>query len=42
MTAALEIAKARNFDLEIVAELLKEGEAGILDAITQEDIPDNG
>lgn len=42
MTAALDVAKARNFDLEIVAELLKEGEAGILDAITQEEVPDNG
>ncbi len=42
MSAALEIAKARNFDLEIVAELLKEGEAGILDAITQEETPNNG
>ena len=38
MTAALAIAKARDFDLEIVAELLKEGEAGILDAITDEEI----
>jgi hypothetical protein len=37
MVAALEIAKARNFDLEIVADLLKQGEAGILDAITQEE-----
>ncbi len=37
MSAALEIAKARNFDLEIVTELLKEGEAGILDSIANED-----
>lgn len=37
MGAALNIAKARNFDLEIVTELLKEGEAGILDSITDEE-----
>jgi len=36
MGAGLAIAKARNFDLEIVSELLKEGEAGILDAIADE------
>lgn len=36
MIGALEIAKARNFDLEIVTELLKEGEAGILEAIASE------
>lgn len=41
MGAALEIAKARAFDLEIVAELLKEGEAGILDAVNDEDTTDN-
>lgn len=42
MSAALDIAKARNFDLEIVTELLKEGEAGILDAIhTEEDTQEN-
>ena len=40
MTAALEIAKARNFDLEIVTELLREGEAGILDSITDEETPE--
>ena len=42
MGAALEIAKARSFDLEIVTELLKEGEAGILDAITQEENTKHG
>ena len=42
MGAALEIAKARGFDLEIVTELLKEGEAGILDAITQEENTKHG
>jgi hypothetical protein len=42
MTAALEIAKARNFDLEIVTELLKAGEAGILDSIhTEEQTAEN-
>ncbi|MCB9980262.1 MAG: hypothetical protein H6863_03880 [Rhodospirillales bacterium] len=37
MTAALETAKARNFDMEIVAQLLKEGEAGILDAVSEDE-----
>lgn len=36
MNAALEMAKARQFDLEIVAQLLKEGESGILDALIED------
>ena len=40
MTAALETAKARNFDLEIVTQLLKEGEAGILDALAEQENPE--
>ncbi len=40
MTAALETAKARNFDMEIVTQLLKEGEAGILDAVSEDEAPE--
>jgi len=41
MSTALDIAKARRFDLEIVAELLKEGEAGILNSLTELEAEEN-